>query len=142
MTFARRVLRGAGIYGLLALLPMYFLEQRQGVDFPPPITHPEFYYGFVGVAVAWQVAFLIMSTDPARYRRPEEVLRHSLLDPIARCEAWLRHHDIGDEIIDREKKNAEDYIAGTIAAAEAAPFPGIADLVADVQDIGAPTWPA
>ncbi len=68
MTFARRVLRGAGIYGLLALLPMYFLEQRQGHDFPPPITHPEFYYGFVGVAVAWQVAFLIMSTDPVRYR--------------------------------------------------------------------------
>lgn len=68
MTFATRVFRGAGIYGLLALLPMYVLEQRQGLDFPPPITHPEFYYGFIGVAVAWQVAFLIMATDPARYR--------------------------------------------------------------------------
>lgn len=68
MTFARRVFRWAGLYGLLALLPMYFLERRQGVDFPPPITHPEFYYGFVGVAVAWQVAFLIVATDPARYR--------------------------------------------------------------------------
>lgn len=68
MTFARWVFRGAGIYGLLALLPMYFLEQQHGVMFPPAITHPEHYYGFVGVAVAWQVAFLIIATDPARYR--------------------------------------------------------------------------
>ncbi len=83
-----------------------------------------------------------LATDPARYRRPEEVLRHSLLDPIARCEAWLRHHDIGDEVIDREKANAEEFIAAAIVAAEAAPFPEVADFVADVQDIGAPTWPA
>ena len=47
---------------------MYFLEAKNGRDFPPPINHPEFYYGFVGVAVAWQVLFLILSKDPARYR--------------------------------------------------------------------------
>ena len=68
MTFARRVFRGAAIYGLIALLPMYFLEAEQGRQFPPPITHPEFYYGFVGVAVAWQLAFLVIATDPIRYR--------------------------------------------------------------------------
>lgn len=67
-TFARRVFQVAGVYGLLVLLPMYFLEERQEIDFPPPITHPELYYGFVGVAVAWQVAFLIIATDPVRYR--------------------------------------------------------------------------
>ena len=26
---------------------------------PPPLTHPEFYYGFVGVALAWQLLFLL-----------------------------------------------------------------------------------
>ena len=32
------------------------------------ITHPEFYYGFVGVTLAWQVVFLVIATNPARYR--------------------------------------------------------------------------
>lgn len=36
---------------------------------PTVVTHdrPEFYYGFVGVVVAWQVPFLIISSDPRRY---------------------------------------------------------------------------
>jgi hypothetical protein len=36
--------------------------------FPPPISHPEHFYGFVGVALAWQVLFLVLSRDPVRYR--------------------------------------------------------------------------
>lgn len=68
MKFARRVFLIAGIYGLAALLPGYFLEEQVGRDYPPPITHPEYYYGFIGVAVAWQVVFLIVSRDPIRYR--------------------------------------------------------------------------
>jgi hypothetical protein len=35
---------------------------------PPPITHPGFFYGFVGLALAWQFAFLLISTDPVRNR--------------------------------------------------------------------------
>jgi hypothetical protein len=58
----------AGIYGLAVLLPQYFMEDRLGRDFPPPLNHPEHFYGFVGVAAAWQVAFLIIARDPARYR--------------------------------------------------------------------------
>jgi hypothetical protein len=34
---------------------------------PPPITHPEFYYGFLGVTLAWQVAFLVIASDPLRF---------------------------------------------------------------------------
>lgn len=66
--FAKRVFLIAGIYGLVVLLPQYFMEQRIGVDDPPAITHPEYFYGFVGVALAWQVGFLVISRDPARYR--------------------------------------------------------------------------
>lgn len=66
-TAAKWILRIAGVYGLILLTPFYFLEERIGVEQPPAITHPEYFYGFVGVAVAWQVAFLIMSRDPARY---------------------------------------------------------------------------
>jgi hypothetical protein len=68
MTFARRVFFLAGIYGILTLTPLYFLEGRLSRDFPPAIAHPEHFYGFVGVALAWQVVFLIIARDPVRYR--------------------------------------------------------------------------
>jgi len=68
MSFARRVFQVAGIYGLVVLLPQYFMEERLGRDFPPPLNHPEHFYGFLGVAAAWQVAFLIIARDPVRYR--------------------------------------------------------------------------
>ena len=68
MQFARCVFLVAGIYGLIVLAPHYFLEGKIGRDDPPEITHAEFYYGFTGVALAWQLAFLIIARDPARYR--------------------------------------------------------------------------
>lgn len=68
MRFAKLVFLVAGIYGLVVMLPQYFLEEKTGRDFPPPITHPEYYYGFIGVVVAWQVLFLFLSKNPARYR--------------------------------------------------------------------------
>jgi len=58
----------AAVYGVLVLAPQYFLEARVGRDFPPPITHPEHFYGFVGVALAWQVLFFLIARDPVRYR--------------------------------------------------------------------------
>jgi hypothetical protein len=36
----------------MTLLPLYFLEENQGTDFPPPLAHPEHFYGFIGVALA------------------------------------------------------------------------------------------
>lgn len=68
MKFAKIVFLVAGIYGLIVLLPLYFMEAQTGRDYPPPITHPEYYYGFIGVGVAWQLAFLVISRDPLRYR--------------------------------------------------------------------------
>lgn len=68
MRFARIVFLVAGVYGLLVLLPQYLMEERNGRDYPPPINHPEYFYGFIGVAVAWQLSFLVVSRDPARYR--------------------------------------------------------------------------
>jgi hypothetical protein len=68
MKFAKVVFNIAGVYGLLVLAPGYFLESRMGVDYPPPITHPEYYYGFVGVGLAFQILFLILATDPVRFR--------------------------------------------------------------------------
>jgi hypothetical protein len=68
MRFARLVFRIAGIWGLLIVTPLYFMYDTIGQQYPPPVTHPDFYYGFVGVTLVWQIAFLIISTDPVRYR--------------------------------------------------------------------------
>ncbi len=68
MKFARWTFGVAGVYGVLAILPLYFLESRIAQETPPAITHPEFFYGFVGLGLAWQLAFLCIASDPARYR--------------------------------------------------------------------------
>lgn len=68
MKFSRWVFLLAAIYGVVALLPMYFREAVVARDQPPAITHPEYYYGFIGVALAWQLAFLLLSHDPLRHR--------------------------------------------------------------------------
>ena len=68
MKFAKVVFWTAGIYGVLVVTPLYFMLERIGREDPPPITHPAFYYGFVGVALAWQLAFLVIATDPGRFR--------------------------------------------------------------------------
>jgi len=68
MTFAKRVFTVAGIWGLVVLTPLYFSFDLVGRFYPPAITHPDFFYGFIGVAIAWQVAFLVIARDPIRYR--------------------------------------------------------------------------
>lgn len=68
MKFARTVFNVAGIYGVVVLVPQYFMEARIGRDFPPPITHPEHFYGFIGVALAWQVLFFAIAREPVRLR--------------------------------------------------------------------------
>jgi hypothetical protein len=67
-TFSRRVFKIAALYGFIAIPPMYFLEAKTGRDFPPSITHPEYYYGFAGVALAFQALFWILARDPIRFR--------------------------------------------------------------------------
>ncbi len=68
MKFAKLVFWIAGGWGILVLAPLYFLFDTIGRQDPPAITHPGFYYGFAGVALAWQFAFFVIATDPVRYR--------------------------------------------------------------------------
>lgn len=68
MKFAKIVFWIAGIWGILVITPLYFLFDVIPQKDPPAITHPGFYYGFVGTALAWQIAFCFMATDPIRYR--------------------------------------------------------------------------
>jgi hypothetical protein len=68
MRFAKVVFWCAAVWGFLALTPLYFLVDTVGRQNPPAVTHVDFYYGFVGVALAWQVAFVVIASDPERYR--------------------------------------------------------------------------
>lgn len=68
MKFARILFRIAALWGFAVLTPLYFLYENIGREYPPAITHPDFYYGFIGVGLAWQAAFLVISSDPSRFR--------------------------------------------------------------------------
>jgi hypothetical protein len=68
MKFAKIVFRAAAIWGVLVITPLYFMFDLIGRKDPPPITHPGFFYGFAGAALAWQIAFFFIASDPLRYR--------------------------------------------------------------------------
>jgi len=68
MTFAKRVFTAAGIWGLVVMTPLYFTFDLVGREYPPPITHPDLYYGFIGLGIAWQFGFLVIGRDPVRFR--------------------------------------------------------------------------
>ena len=64
---ASRTFAIAGIYGLIVLLPLYFAEPaiaRRTV----PLTHPEYFYGFLGAASVMQLVYLTIARDPVRFR--------------------------------------------------------------------------
>jgi hypothetical protein len=65
--FARWLFTGAGLYGVTVLTPNLLLETtiaRASTSF----THPIYFYGFVDIALTWQVLFLLTGRDPVRYR--------------------------------------------------------------------------
>ena len=67
MRFARWVFVLSGLSGILLIAPLYW-EDRFFQDYPPAINRPEFYYGFAGLCMAWQVMFVVIGCDPIRYR--------------------------------------------------------------------------
>jgi hypothetical protein len=68
MRFARFVFIAAGVWGIAVLMPLYWLVDVTGRKYVPPADYPQFFYGFVGVALAWQIAFLVIGSDPGRFR--------------------------------------------------------------------------
>lgn len=68
MRFAKIIFWIAAIWGILVLAPLYFMFNLIGRRDPPPITHPAFFYGFVGVGLAWQIAFIFIAKDPLGLR--------------------------------------------------------------------------
>ena len=68
MTFPRVVFLAAGVWGLVVLPPLYFLVDVTGRHYAAPVDYPHFFYGFLSVALAWQFAFLVIGSNPVRFR--------------------------------------------------------------------------
>ena len=68
MRFAKIVFVIAGIWGIVVLTPFYWLVDVTGRHYSPPTEYPQFFYGFLSVAMAWQIAFLVIGSSPARFR--------------------------------------------------------------------------
>ena len=68
MKFAKYLFYAAGVWGILVITPLFFIFDKIGQQDPPPVTHPLFYYGFAGVALAWQFVFLVIGSNPVRFR--------------------------------------------------------------------------
>jgi hypothetical protein len=68
MTVARVVFFAAGVWGIVVLTPLYFLVDLTGRQYAAPVDYPHFFYGFLSVAMAWQIAFLVIGSSPARFR--------------------------------------------------------------------------
>ena len=58
--FPARMFRGAALYGVAVLLPLYFQ--------PLPATGKETVLGFIGLALVFQWVFWIIGSNPAKYR--------------------------------------------------------------------------
>ena len=68
MKTPRLIFTVAAIYGLLILTPFLFLERKIAGMTPGGITHPEYYYGFLGAALVMQLVYLAIGSDPVRFR--------------------------------------------------------------------------
>ena len=68
MRLAKIVFIVAGVWGIVVLMPLFFLFDVTGRPYAPPTDYPQFFYGFLCVAMAWQVAFLVIGSDPGRFR--------------------------------------------------------------------------
>src|SRR5262245_10394127 len=93
MRFTRWVFLLAGGSGVVMMFALYFMEERLGRDYPPAVNHPELYYGFVGVTLAWQFMFLLIAWDPNRFRLailPALLEKASYVGAILGLVAWGR----------------------------------------------------
>jgi len=70
----------AAAWGVVTIVPLFFLEQAINRNDPPAITHPLFFYGFAGVALAWQLLFFVIARQPSRLR---PVIPFAILEKLA-----------------------------------------------------------
>ena len=68
MKLAKWTFRTVGVFGLIVMIPMLFVENLIEQIMPPAVNHPEFFYGFVVLNICWQILYLFLAKDPIRFR--------------------------------------------------------------------------
>ena len=114
MRFAKIVFLIAGIWGLAIVAPLFFLFDYIGRQYPPAITHPDIYYGFVTVTLAWQVAFLAMSRDPLRFR---PLMPAAMIEKFAYVVALAVLHSQGRIQFAQASAGIPDFVLGALFVA-------------------------
>ena len=72
------IFKGAGIYGIIVMI-LLLVAPTQVLN-EPTVIHPEYYFGFVMVGLVWQIAFLVVGSDPVRFRP---------IMPVCMCEKFF-----------------------------------------------------
>ena len=85
MKFARVVFLIAGVWGIVVLTPLYFLVDLTGRQYVAPADYPQFFYGFLSVALAWQIAFLVIGSSPGRFR---PLMIPSIVEKFGHVTVW------------------------------------------------------
>ena len=68
MRFATIVFRIAAIWGIPLLTILYFLFGIVPTGPVAVMTYPQTYFGFLTITMVWQIAFLVIASDPVRFR--------------------------------------------------------------------------
>ncbi|HEX3702934.1 MAG TPA: hypothetical protein VHU82_06375 [Vicinamibacterales bacterium] len=111
MKFAKVVFTLGGIWGLAVVTPLYFMFDYVGRQYPPAITHADMYYGFVCVTLVWQIAFLIIATDPIRYR---PMIMVAILEKFSYVATMVTLYAKGDLLLGQAAVAAPDSIVGVL----------------------------
>jgi hypothetical protein len=92
MKFSKYTFGIAAAYGIFVILPLFFSEQKLGIDYPPPINHAEYFYSFAGVALVWQILFIFVAWDPIRFK---PIIIPCILEKLSLLPAFLLLFPLG-----------------------------------------------
>jgi len=112
--FAKMAFLAAGVWGLIVVVPLFFLYDYIGSQYPPAVTHPDIYYGFVTVTLAWQVAFLLISRDPLRFR---PLIPAAMIEKFAYVIALAVLHSQGRIEFGQAAAGIPDFVLGVLFVA-------------------------
>ena len=93
---------------------------------PTPIDRPEHFYGFIGVALAWQFVFLIVASDAMRYR---PLMLAGVLEKLSFGAAVAILYSVGRVSMGVLLAGTVDLVLGVLfVAAFIATRPSVADI--------------
>jgi hypothetical protein len=111
MRFAKLTFYFAGAWGVVVLVPLYFALDMIGRRHPPTVTHPEFYFAFLGLALVWQFAFFVIARDPVRFR---PMMLPAIAEKFVHVGTMIALYAAGRMNLSQLSANLPDAVLGTL----------------------------